>query len=58
MKPVYEVLPGWKTSTSGVSRWQDLPAQAQAYVAFVEKVTGVPVKWIGTGPGREATVCR
>ena len=58
VKPVYEVLPGWTTSTVGVSRWQDLPVNAQKYVAFVEKITGVPVKWIGTGPGREATVCR
>lgn len=58
VKPIYEKLPGWKTSTDGVRRWSDLPQAAQNYVAFIERVTGVPVKWIGTGPGREATVVR
>ena len=58
VKPIYETLPGWQASTAGVQRWQDLPAKAQDYVAFIEKTLGVPVKWIGTGPGREATVCR
>ncbi len=58
VKPIYEVLPGWKSSTSGVQNWSDLPLAAQAYVAFIERTTGVPVKWIGTGPGREATVVR
>ena len=56
--PVYERLPGWQSSTVGVQRWSDLPKAAQAYVAFIERTTGVPVKWIGTGPGREATVVR
>ncbi len=58
VKPIYETLPGWQASTVGVQRWQDLPAKARDYVAFIEKTLGVPVKWIGTGPGREATVCR
>ena len=58
VKPIYQVLPGWKSSTSGVQHWSDLPPAAQSYVAFIERTTGVPVKWIGTGPGREATVVR
>ena len=58
VKPVYHVLAGWKSSTAGVQRWNDLPKAAQDYVAFIERTTGVPVKWIGTGPGREATVVR
>ncbi len=56
--PVWQVLPGWKRSTAGVQQWNDLPGEARAYVAFIERFTGVPVKWIGTGPGREATVVR
>jgi adenylosuccinate synthase len=58
VKPVYQVLPGWKSSTAGMQRWSDMPKAAQDYVAFIERTTGVPVKWIGTGPGREATVVR
>jgi len=49
---VYEDMPGWKCSTQGVSNFQDLPKRAQRYVKRIEKVTGVPVAWIGTGPDR------
>jgi len=39
--------------TTSVRKWEDLPPQAQAYVKFIEEFTGVPVKWIGTGPARD-----
>ena len=52
------MLPGWKASTAGIQRWSEMPKAAQDYVSFIERTTGVPVKWIGTGPGREATVVR
>ena len=35
-----------------------LPAEAQAYVRFIEQRLGVPVRWIGTGPGRDEIVAR
>src|SRR5450432_3080779 len=34
VEPVYEVLPGWKQSTEGISEWSELPAAAQRYVTF------------------------
>ena len=37
VEPVYEKLPGWKTSTRGVTRWDDLPAKARAYLTFLEE---------------------
>ena len=27
-EPVYEVLPGWQSSTEGISDWEELPAAA------------------------------
>ncbi len=36
-EPVYETLPGWSTPTSGVTRYDDLPREAQRYVAFLEE---------------------
>jgi adenylosuccinate synthase len=57
-KPLYEVLPGWKRPLSGCTRWDDMPREAQEYVRFIERRLGVPVRWIGTGPGREAIVIR
>lgn len=55
---VYETLPGWKEDISGVREWQALPENARRYVERVEELCGVPVAWIGVGPGRDAMVCR
>ncbi|MFH1444186.1 MAG: adenylosuccinate synthase [Candidatus Peregrinibacteria bacterium] len=54
--PVWKNLPGWRTSTVGVTAFDKLPKQAQEYIMFIEKETGVPVSLIGTGPGREQMV--
>ena len=56
--PEYVTLPGWKCSTVGISRWDDLPESARALVAIIEKEAGVPVTYIGTGPARDAMVVR
>jgi len=55
-EPVYEVLPGWKSSTEGISDWDRLPAAAQNYVVFLEERTGVEVGCVSTGPERNQTV--
>lgn len=55
---VYETLPGWKQDISGVRSWADLPKAAQEYVQRVEDLVGVPIKWIGVGPGRDAIVIK
>ena len=52
-RPVYEVLPGWQEDIMGVTRQQDLPPQARAYVDFLVKEIAVPVSYISVGPGRE-----
>ena len=57
-EPVYERLPGWKTSTKGVSEWADLPAAAQKYLLFLERQSGVEVGCVSTGPERNETVRR
>jgi adenylosuccinate synthase len=57
-EPVYEVLPGWKSSTEGISEWDELPPAAQEYVMFLEDQTGVEVGCISTGPERNQTVRR
>ncbi|KAJ5221918.1 uncharacterized protein N7469_010805 [Penicillium citrinum] len=55
----YVTLPGWKSNTMGVTRYEDLPPNARAYIEFIEREIGnVPVKWIGTGPAREHMIAR
>lgn len=55
---VYETLPGWEEKISTITKYEDLPQNAKDYVEFIEKFVGVPVKWIGVGPGREAMLSR
>jgi adenylosuccinate synthase len=58
VEAVYETLPGWKTDTVGVQSFDKLPTAAQKLVSIVERETGVPVTFIGTGPARDAVVRR
>jgi adenylosuccinate synthase len=57
-EPIYEVLPGWKSSTRGMSEWAQLPAAAQQYLLFLERQSGVEVGCISTGPERDETIRR
>ena len=58
VKPVYEIVPGWDEDISHVRAFEDLPEHAQSYVQCIETAAGVPVKLIGVGPEREATIIR
>ena len=55
-KPVYEMLPGWSQDISGARAFADLPANAQAYVRFIEDAAGVRISAIGVGQDRDATI--
>ena len=54
----YETLKGWGVSTAGTRKFADLPPAARAYVRRIEQLVGVPVAWVGTGPGRLEMVTR
>jgi adenylosuccinate synthase len=58
VEPVYEYLPGWHTSTFGTSQFDELPAKAKDYLAFLEEKTGVEVGSVSTGPERNQTLVR
>lgn len=55
-KPVYEYLPGWSEDISGARELSDLPANAQAYVQFLQDVSGARISAIGVGQDRNATI--
>jgi adenylosuccinate synthase len=55
-EPVYEIMPGWSGSTVGIKRYEELPAEARAYLKRIESLCGVPVDMISTGPDREETI--
>jgi adenylosuccinate synthase len=56
--PVYETMPGWRTSTVGITEHERLPELARRYVERLEALLGVPVVLISTGPRREETIVR
>ncbi|HAR32775.1 MAG TPA: adenylosuccinate synthase, partial [Desulfobacter sp.] len=56
--PVYEAHPGWKTPTSDMTDFDDLPEKAKAYLARIEELSGVKIKIVSVGPGREATIVK
>ena len=55
---VYEDMPGWKESSVGITRYGDLPRNAQSYLERVQELVGVPIDIISTGPDRDETIIR
>jgi len=58
MSVKYETYPGWKSSTVGLKKYEELPENARKYVEAIEKFIGVHIKYIGTGPGQESMIVR
>ncbi|HEY3732272.1 MAG TPA: adenylosuccinate synthase [Steroidobacteraceae bacterium] len=54
--PVYEELPGWKTSTVGLTSHAALPENARRYLERIEALVGVPLDLISTGADRDETI--
>ncbi|KAI0159855.1 Adenylosuccinate synthetase [Xylariaceae sp. FL1272] len=55
---VYHEMPGWQKPTTDIKTFEELPKEARDYVEYIEKFIGVKIKWIGTGPDREAMIKR
>jgi adenylosuccinate synthase len=56
IKPLYEFLPGWNTSTRGVTSLEALPGRAKEYLRFLEEKTGVEIGSVSNGPERQETM--
>ena len=54
--PVYETLPGWQEDVTGIRRMEDLPPNAQAYVARIAELCQVRIQMVSVGPEREQIV--
>ncbi len=57
-KPVIRYVEGWKTDIAGIRRWEDLPEAARTYVEMIEKAVGCPIRYVSTGPDRDACILR
>jgi adenylosuccinate synthase len=56
--PVYEDIPGWSESTVGATSYDQLPENAQNYLARIEELVETPIDIISTGPDREQTIIK
>lgn len=54
--PVYEEIEGWQTSTETVTKLEDLPEKAKAYVDRLCELTGVSLGILSVGPRRASTL--
>lgn len=53
IQPRYETWPGWQSPTAGVRSLEKLPPNAVAFLRRIEALCGAPLKFVGSGPGRE-----
>ncbi|MGH9412872.1 MAG: adenylosuccinate synthase [Terriglobales bacterium] len=56
LEPQYEELPGWQSSTEGMTQAAQLPAAARAYLAYLGAKTGLEICMVSTGPERDQTI--
>jgi adenylosuccinate synthase len=49
-------MPGWKSSTYGITNYAELPAAMLNYIARLEELCGIKVTLISTGPERNQTI--
>lgn len=57
-KPVYEMLPGWKTDIRGIKNYNDLPENCRKYVETIEKLIEAPIHMVSNGPRRDEIIYR
>ena len=53
---IYQRLPGWQSSTEGITRMDKLPQAARNYLSFLEKQAGAKIGMVSTGPDRDQTI--
>jgi adenylosuccinate synthase len=58
IKPIYKTIKGWNESTQGIKKFEKLPVNAKKYILEIEKFAGFKIKYISTGPEREALIIK
>ena len=54
----YIELKGWKSSTVGITKYEDLPENAKIYIKTIEELSNIPIVMISTGPARDEIICQ
>lgn len=56
VKPVYKKLKGWSKPVQGAKKYSDLPKEAKDYLKELEKLVGVKISYVSTGPKRDEII--
>jgi len=56
VRPVYEVLPGWRKPTGDARTLADLPREARAYLDRLEALAGAPIRYVSVGTRRDQII--
>jgi len=56
IKPIYKILPGWKTEISHIRKYEDLPIETKNYLSFISEHSGFEILIISVGPKRSQTI--
>jgi len=54
--PVYETLPGWSETISGIKSFSRLPRKVKNYLRRIEELTATPIGILSVGPERDQTI--
>ena len=55
-KPIYKSFKGWKSSTVGIKKFEELPENAKNYIKELEKFVETRISSISTSPERNDTI--
>ncbi|OYU80178.1 MAG: adenylosuccinate synthase [Flavobacterium sp. BFFFF1] len=56
--PIYTEYSGWQADLTGMTTYNELPAELKSYIEFIEKEVEVPIKIVSVGPDRKQTIMR
>lgn len=56
--PVYVEKKGWAADLTGMTKYEELPAELKEYIEFIEKELEVPIKVVSVGPDRTQTIMK
>jgi adenylosuccinate synthase len=56
INPIYKTFKGWKSSTNGIKKIDQLPENAKIYIKAVEEFIGAKISSISTSPERDDTI--
>ena len=56
VEPIYERMDGWRTDTSEIVKYEDLPENARKYVEKITRLIETKVEFVAVGPRRDQII--